>query len=362
MALPYNQGAMTYEHGRFDYYLRGNSDTENVWNEVSPYTDQYCDDNVWVDGIDSAPGPSLSERWLDSESYDAERSEWNLGNYAIASSPLVEISVDHDLPGTKKVFQSNRISCAGGQFETAGTHYINSAIEFVYDNSEGEYCTSSSAWIPTIAYAFYRIADTKWEDGWTIFDVRAALRKSATNYPNFGYNRSTYSGAKVDGYGMPSLATAMTYDLSDLPVFSPFINSIEYTEQGLKIVGVDWMSTLLENTVLSIFSSKPAEDAVPSDGTIVFDGKFETTSGTIYVDLLDKYPNIALNTTYYIGAFSEHTDGSYTSMTIYEKEDGTVYNLDLYEFQITSFLKDVVTWKTVGGILRTNLGKIINFN
>jgi len=361
-ALPYNQITMTKEHARFDYYLRGNADTENVWNGASPYTDQYCDDNVWVDGIDLAPGPSLSEMWLDSESFDNGSSEWNFGTFVYASSPLIELSVDHDSPGTKKVFQSNRVSCAGGQFETAGTHYINSAIEFVYDNSEGEYCTTSSAWIPTIAYAFYRIADDKWADGWTIFDVRAALRKSATNYPNFGYNRSTYTGTKVDGYGMPSLSTALTYTLSDLPVFSPFVNSIEYTEQGLKVVGVDWMSTLLDNTTLVIFDTKPSENAVPSDGVIIFEGKFETTDGEIYIDLKDKYPNIELNTIYYLCVFSKHTDGSYTSMTIYEKEDGTIYNLDLYEFQITSFLKDVKAWRTSSGMLKTNLGKTINFD
>jgi hypothetical protein len=362
-ALPYNQTAMTWEHGRFDYYLRGNSDTENIWNETSPYSDSYCDDNVWVSGIDPSPAPSLSERWLDSRSYDIEKAEWDLGNYTIASSPLIELSVDHDRPGTKKVFQSNRISCAGGYFLTNGYHYINSAVEFVYDHSEGsEYAETSSSWIPTVAYAFYRIADVKWGDGWTIFDVRAALRKSATNYPNFGYARSTYTGTKVDGYGMPSLSTALTYTLADLPVFSPFIQSVVYTDQGLRVRGVDWMSTLLENTTLVIFNSKPSESAAPSDGTIVFEGKFETTSGEIFIDLKEKYPNIELNTIYYLCAFSKHIDGSYTSMTIYEKEDGTIYNLDLYEFQITSFLEDVKGLKTTGGFLKSGTGKIINFN
>ena len=361
-AQPWNKIAYTDDHASFRSYLDGNSNTINVWQEESPYSTQYAIDNVCVGWECSQE--DLNTYFLYSGSHMSTWSDWNRGTFEQASNNFAKCTVTDGTHYEKSRFLSEIFNCIGGGFSS--NHHLSSSAEFVYDNSQGDqFAQSHSAWIPTLSYALYRVADTKYSDGWTIFDVRAALRKSSTNYPNFGYERSTYSGPnnKVDGWGMPNLQTALSYTLNDLPLFSPFITSIDYKENfnQLYIVGVDWMSALLQNTVLVLFETHPPENATPNDGIILFEGKFSNSNGIVIINK-DKIPDrYYIGKSYYLGVFSQYIDNSYTPMNTYQRADGSVFNMDVYPLELPDLYHKVEAWKIQSKMLKTETGKIINF-
>ncbi len=328
-AQPWGMIAFTWPHGSFKQYLGGNQTTETIWNEISPFSDAFVQESVYEYGQSSGSYPMPDTVFLYSRSYLGVGYEMNRGTYAQAIKPEIWFDTQREGEMVKNRFQSDRVTCVGGKW--IDDHYRNSAVEFVNDNSKssvvGQYCSS---WIPTMAYAFYRIAEEKQDLGWTIFDVRAALRMSSTNYPNFGYGNSTYGGTRVEGFGMPDLATALSYDLADISLFAPFINSIYVLGDNIKVVGVDWISTLLKNSTIVLFSTMPGENATPEDGLILFSGKFSDNVSGVYIDL-NSIPIEYQNGTRYLAVFSQYHDNSFTHMNTYKHSDGTVFNMDAYE-------------------------------
>lgn len=313
-----------------DYFLN------NYWG-LQPYTQEYID--LYIRSLN---GPNENLAWFNTKAALFISSSFagtarliasNIGNYVNSTERNFQpgaIGANQSHLGDTESwrFQLHRLTVSYDSYLNRST---TPAIEFIGDIPDG-----TSYVIPNIAFAGWLLADLNWKKGWTTLDVRAALRQSSHNYPEYGYNRAVLQGDgnTYGGWGFPDLEAAMLLQTEDLHIFAPFLNTWTYSEDILTITGCDWVSAVRQNlgSYIVHFTEQPTASSVPQDGTILWQGNFEDhrnidrTPGDIQLEhtvLIDA-------SDFWIGVFTEHVDGSYSRMTEFERDDASIFNMNAY--------------------------------